>query len=164
VGPSTSLPTGRGKSQTTCMAGRLRKTAEECNKLNLLSPVTPPERSGRFAKEGDKCLSAASFCHLAKRLRSEGNPKGKELGRLFSASSLWANKERKSSFGDETPRFLTWLSSFPEAGVVKAAQAFANIIADFPSFPTSGFCASTAWLVCVFCGIYPSFSDQCFSP
>ena len=43
---------------------------------------------------------------FAKRLRSGGYPQGKEPGRLFSVYSLWANKESKSSFGGETPRFL----------------------------------------------------------
>jgi len=49
----------------------------------LLPPVTQPERNGRFAKQGDKCLSEATFCPLAKHLRSGGDPKARSWGALL---------------------------------------------------------------------------------
>jgi len=63
------------------------------------SPVTQPERSGRFAKKEDKCLSAASFCPPAKRLRSGGDPEGKEPGRPFS---------RFRSLGEQREEVVVW--------------------------------------------------------
>ena len=58
-----------------------------------LSPVTPPERSGRFAKQVENCPSASEFFPPAKRLRSVGNPKGKEPGRLFLPTLFGRKKE-----------------------------------------------------------------------
>jgi hypothetical protein len=51
----------------------------------LLPPHSPPpERGGRLAIKGDKCLSAASFCPPAKRLPGAGNPRsGPGDGVLF---------------------------------------------------------------------------------
>ena len=53
------------------------------------------------------CLSAASFCRSAKRLRSAGHPPqaGGGIGARFFAYFLAAQQESRSACGAETPRF-----------------------------------------------------------
>ncbi len=48
----------------------------------FLTPVTPPERSGRFAKQEDKCLSEASLS--SRKTSAERKPEGQGAGRPFT--------------------------------------------------------------------------------
>ncbi len=68
-------------------------------------PVTPPERSGRFAKKAENCLSGSEFFPPVKRLRSGGYPQGKELGRVFLLTLLSRYKRVRRRAGAQ-PRGL----------------------------------------------------------
>ena len=55
-------------------------------------PCDAAEGKWTFCDQAGKCLSAASFCPPVKRLRSAGDPQGKELGRLFLPTLFWRVK------------------------------------------------------------------------
>jgi hypothetical protein len=104
------------------------------------SPVTQPERSGRFAKQAENCPSAASFFPPAKRLRSAGYPQGKEPGRLFLPTLFWRVKRVGRRAGTQ-PRGLavhkksknTYLPEKPNGSTTKMIITFSPRRPHLPS-------------------------------
>ncbi|OEU54020.1 MAG: hypothetical protein BA871_06645 [Desulfuromonadales bacterium C00003096] len=65
------------------------------------SPCDAAEAKWTFYDQAGKCLSAASFGPLVKRLRSAGNPQGMELGRLFLLTLLPRRKRVRRRAGTQ---------------------------------------------------------------